>query len=114
MHLHHSTPCVQEDYHPYQPQASCVLNGLTSEEIWHDNDGCSQSTANNDADFSEGEPVQVERNAYTEDFSELQPVESQYLTFLMDYNADFACDMYTPPPTTAYECPTNDDCAGVG
>ncbi|PIO66920.1 hypothetical protein TELCIR_11348 [Teladorsagia circumcincta] len=54
----------------------------------------------------------AEQDACMEDFSELQPVASQYLTFLMDYNADFACDVYTPAPTTTYECFANSDCAG--
>ncbi|KAK6043538.1 hypothetical protein COOONC_18957 [Cooperia oncophora] len=78
-------------------------------EIQRDNHCCNPSVAIDDADFSEGEIAQGEQRTPIEEFSELQPVESQCLTFLLDYDADFACDTYPQAPEPAVSCLTNAD-----
>ncbi|KAK6043542.1 hypothetical protein COOONC_18954 [Cooperia oncophora] len=105
----HSAPLFQETYSSYHTDINHNRVGQTSEEIQRDNHCCNPSVAIDDADFSEGEIAQGEQRTPIEEFSELQPVESQCLTFLLDYDADFACDTYPQAPEPAVSCLTNAD-----
>ncbi|KAK5984934.1 hypothetical protein GCK32_001004 [Trichostrongylus colubriformis] len=109
----HATPLSRGSCLSHQHDTRRTTDARWSEgvrQVRQDSDSCNQFVANDDTSFSEGEQVQAAQDPFSEDFTDLQPTESQYLTFLMDYNADFDCDAYAEAPVTTDNSFQNGDC----
>nr|CDJ84548.1 unnamed protein product [Haemonchus contortus] len=91
--LDHASTSLQETFSSCHSEANGTASGQICEEWWQDRVWSGDPYSSDCADFSESQAIQAESNAYTEDFSVLQPTEAEYLPFLMYYDADCASDM---------------------
>ncbi|VDO71346.1 unnamed protein product [Haemonchus placei] len=109
--LDHASTSLQETFSSCRSEANGTASGQICEEWWQDSHWFGDPYSSDSADFSESQTIQAESNAYTEDFSELQPTEAQYLPFLMYYDADCASDMCGQIPKAVGDHVPNDGCS---
>uniref|UniRef100_W6NDD2 Uncharacterized protein n=1 Tax=Haemonchus contortus TaxID=6289 RepID=W6NDD2_HAECO len=100
-----------ERFGKWRSLESSFMRKIVQLQWWQDTVWSGDPYSSDYADFPESETIQAESNAYTEDFSEFQPTEGQYLPFLMYYDADCASDMCGQIPKAVRDHVPNDGCS---